>query len=131
LAPAALAVLARYDWPGNVRELKNTMEYVACVAMAQPEEVVEPWHLPERITAPRAAAPASPLADPEPEAEPPEPSPERPKRGRRPLVEELRMLERERMVQALKTSGGVKVRAAELLKMPLRTFTFKCKQYGL
>jgi DNA-binding NtrC family response regulator len=48
-----------------------------------------------------------------------------------PLAEELRELERERMAEALRTTGGVKVRAAELLGMPLRTFTFKCKQYGL
>ena len=29
LAPATLAVLARYDWPGNVRELQNVMAALA------------------------------------------------------------------------------------------------------
>ncbi|MDC0712550.1 sigma 54-interacting transcriptional regulator [Stigmatella sp. ncwal1] len=140
LSPAFLEALGRYDWPGNVRELKNTMGYVAATVA---EETVEPQHLPERILAalrPPArsgSAPAALAAPPPPAPPPPEPrsaeEPPTPVPGRRfaPLAEELRTLERERMVEALRVTGGVKVRAAELIGMPLRTFTLKCKQYGL
>ena len=49
----------------------------------------------------------------------------------RPLAEELRALERRRMVEALHAAGGVQRRAAALLGMPVRTFTCKLAQYGL
>ena len=35
------------------------------------------------------------------------------------------------MTEALAASGGVQVRAAELISMPVRTFTTKMKQYKL
>ncbi len=133
LTPATLEVLGRHGWPGNVRELKNTLEYVAATVV---EAHVEPEHLPERILAalrspeaPVASAPARPVESG------PEVAPEVPARapGRRfaSVSEELRALERERMVEALRATGGVKVRAAELIGMPMRTFALKCKQYGL
>jgi two-component system, NtrC family, response regulator AtoC len=109
---AAMDALARYPWPGNVRELKNEMEYVAATADG---DVVQPWHLSERLTGvtgdPVAAAvPAS---------------------GRRRVADELRDLERRRMAEAIEASGGVQKKAAELIGMPLRTFRMKSKQYGL
>jgi DNA-binding NtrC family response regulator len=136
LSPATLLALGRYGWPGNVRELKNTLDYVAATAV---EPVVEPNHLPERILAalqpPRApVAPVAPaaVAPAQPVAPALESSPEAAPAARRaPLAEELKALERERMVEALRATGGVKVRAAELIGMPLRTFALKCKQYGL
>ena len=35
------------------------------------------------------------------------------------------------MEEALEATGGVQTRAAELIGMPVRTFVFKVKQYGL
>ncbi|SEM24784.1 DNA-binding transcriptional response regulator, NtrC family, contains REC, AAA-type ATPase, and a Fis-type DNA-binding domains [Stigmatella aurantiaca] len=132
LSAACLEALSRYDWPGNVRELKNAMGYVAATVA---EETVEPAHLPERILA-ALQAPArpgvAPAVPPSPVSGPAEGSaPSAPGPRFAPLAEELRTLERERMAEALRATGGVKVRAAELLGMPLRTFTLKCKQYGL
>jgi DNA-binding NtrC family response regulator len=49
----------------------------------------------------------------------------------RPIAEELREIERTRMEEALEATGGVQTRAAELIAMPIRTFAFKLKQYGL
>ena len=46
------------------------------------------------------------------------------------LEDEVRKLEKLRMTQALLV-GGSQAAAAELLKMPLRTFQAKAKQYGL
>jgi two-component system response regulator AtoC len=155
LSPATLALLGRHSWPGNVRELKNTMEYVAA-ALAEEETVVEPWHLPERVSAAREggdaapagralpssgseeapgkigeAAPGGPEGPEGPEGNAAEPSPGLQPRRERSLSEELRALERTRMAEALQATGGVKARAAEFLGMPIRTFTLKCKQYGL
>jgi DNA-binding NtrC family response regulator len=128
LSPATLVLLGRHGWPGNVRELKNTLEYVAATVA---DAVVEPKHLPERILA-ALQPPAAPSAPAQPKEPGVESSPEAaPSTRRAPLAEELKSLERERMVEALRATGGVKVRAAELIGMPLRTFALKCKQYGL
>jgi DNA-binding NtrC family response regulator len=116
LSPAAMQLLAAYAWPGNVRELRNTMEYVATTL---PDAVVEPWHLPERITA-AAKLPTAPATNGE-----------REQPRFLPLSEELRELEIRRMREALEAARGVKSRAAELLGMPMRTFSWKLKQYGI
>ncbi|WP_437971335.1 sigma 54-interacting transcriptional regulator [Sorangium sp. So ce260] len=119
LSEAALAALFAHPFPGNVRELKNAMEYAAATADGS---VIEPWSLPERIAGidlpPRAAA------DP---SAPPAAGPSR----FRPIAEELREIECTRMRQALDAAEGVQKRAAALLGMPVRTFTFKLKQYGI
>jgi len=118
ITAAAMQVLLTYAWPGNVRELKNTMEYVMAAA---PDDNVEPLDLPERLggsatPATIAAVPTDVVAD-----------------GKtfRPIADELKELERKRMAEALAASGGVKTKAAQLIDMPIRTFTLKLKQYKL
>ena len=61
------------------------------------------------------------------QADAPEPTPDE----RPPLAEELKALERARMIEALERAGGVQKHAAALIGMPLRTFSAKLKQYGL
>jgi hypothetical protein len=48
-----------------------------------------------------------------------------------PIADELRALERKRMLQALRVADGVQTRAAEILHMPRRTFVAKMRAYGL
>jgi two-component system response regulator AtoC len=137
VAAAALQQLRSYRWRGNVRELKNTMEFVAAT-LDEWVHVVEPCHLPDGVSDPRllaevtALASAPPPAGTEGEAATPVGTPAAPAARRfRPLAEELRDLERQRMAEALQATGGVQKRAAALLAMPLRTFVMKLKQYGL
>ncbi len=47
--------LTRYAWPGNVRELRNAMERAALLSRG---ELIWPEHLPPRLRAAPAAAPA-------------------------------------------------------------------------
>lgn len=122
IGPAALARLAAQRWAGNVRELEHTMAYAAALADGAR---VEPWHLPEAVLC--RPAPAGPEAPPA--AEPA--CAVRPTSSFRPIAEELQALERRRMTEALHATGGVQRRAAELIGMPVRTFTFKLTQYGL
>jgi DNA-binding NtrC family response regulator len=112
LSTAAQQRLLAMPWPGNVRELKHLMEYLAA---AFDDSVVEPHHLDHR-----GRAPTPPL---ECEAPPGAPF--------RPLADEIRELEQSRITAALTAAGGNQRMAAELLAMPLRTFVFKLKQYGL
>ncbi|WP_301340962.1 sigma 54-interacting transcriptional regulator [Corallococcus carmarthensis] len=118
LSAATMEVLGAHAWPGNVRELKNTVEYAVATS---PGPVVEPSHLPESLRAGTV---------PEPEAPRVEGGTEAPRVFQN-LAEELRTLERQRMVEALEVTGGVQTRAAQLIGMPLRTFAFKLKQHRI
>jgi two-component system response regulator AtoC len=126
LAADTLRALARYAWPGNVRELRNLMDYAAA---AVTEDVLEPHHLPGRVTGLSSSAPSVETAPPPaaPEAPPAEGAP----RTFQPLAEEIRELERRRMEEALQAAEGVQSRAAALIGMPIRTFSFKLKQLGI
>lgn len=116
LSPAALERMHAYGWPGNVRELKHVME---CAAVAVPEPVLLPCHLPERVRCAQAADAGDGEAG----------SP--PARAFRPIQEEMRALERSRIQAALEATGGVQTQAAKLLGMPLRTFIKRMNGYGL
>jgi transcriptional regulator with GAF, ATPase, and Fis domain len=118
ISAGAMDALTSYAWPGNVRELKNEMRFVAATADG---DTLEPWHLSERL----AGAGTAESGD---AAEPPE---REPAARFRPIAEELRDIERRRMIEALSAAGGVQKRAAELIAMPLRTFRMKSKQYGI
>jgi two-component system response regulator AtoC len=132
ISPAALAQLAAHAWPGNVRELEHAMAYAAALVDG---DRVEPWHLPEPAAEPAMQAPDAvrEVADgaDAPALGAPAASPARPPGSFRPIAEELQALERRRMTEALRATGGVQRRAAELIGMPVRTFTFKLTQYGL
>jgi DNA-binding NtrC family response regulator len=123
LSPATLARLGAHAWPGNVRELRNVVDYVAATAG---EATVEPWHLPEGML-----GEAAPVATAVGASAPVQAAVPGPGQGFRPLAEELKSLEQQRMNEALAAAGGVQTRAAELIGMPLRTFVWKLKQYGL
>jgi DNA-binding NtrC family response regulator/pSer/pThr/pTyr-binding forkhead associated (FHA) protein len=113
LGANALAQLSAHLWPGNVRELRNAMATVAA--------------LHEGPTVDEIALGAESVQR-EP---PPAPVPQQARRAFPPIAEELRGLERARMVEALEASGGVQKKAAQLIGMPLRTFVLKARQYGL
>ncbi|MBZ4415450.1 sigma 54-interacting transcriptional regulator [Myxococcus sp. RHSTA-1-4] len=124
LAAGTLHALSRHGWPGNVRELRNLMDYVAAAVTG---DVVEPHHLPARMLGRKGSASgAQPLVEPEPA-----PAPPAGPRPRVPLAQEIRELERRRMQEALAEAEGVQTRAAALIGMPIRTFSFKLKQLGL
>lgn len=106
-----LFLLGQHSWPGNVRELRNVIERAAVLATSP---VLETWMLPPEMRE-RADEPSMPVAPAERES----------------LADELHALERKRIVEALAATDGVQVRAAVLLRMPLRTFQLRVKQYGL
>ena len=100
-------VLARYDWPGNVRELENALERAYVFS---PGPVIEPDALPERV---RHEEP-EPLVKDEP---PPNPS--------------LEVIERAYIEWVLRSEGGNKSRAAEVLGIDPSTLYRKINRYGL
>jgi DNA-binding NtrC family response regulator len=126
LAPAVVQRLTEHRWPGNVRELKNVCDFlVATVGGAR----VEDWHLDDVLGGDVPASP-SPSTGPSPSPSP-SPSPTTVGHVFRPLAEEIEALERTRITDALRATGGNQTRAARAIGMPLRTFLSKLKRYGI
>ena len=118
ISAAAMAQLTAYAWPGNVRELENAME--RAVALERSPEVTSE-SLPESVRGTAAAAPVSTAAagaTPLPDAG-------------FDLEQHVQHIEREYIAEALRRSGGVKVKAAELLGMSFRSFRYYMKKYNL
>lgn len=120
ICASTMSVLVAHGWPGNVRELNNAMEYAAATA---PGPILEPSYLPgslgrawSEVTPPPVSSSPGGGAAP---------------RAFRPLAEEMRELERQRILEALEAARGVQTRAAQLLGMPLRTLSFKLKKYKI
>ena len=146
LSGEAARLLERHAWPGNVRELRHTMERAAVLCR---EAVIEPEHLvlhtaatppSSRPTAPSSRPPvpedAMPLAPAltlpighpraaAPSAASPVEMPERD------IREQVRHFEKERILAALRETGGNQTRAAELLGVSRRTLTNKLGAHGI
>ncbi len=115
ISSESVRLLEAYVWTGNVRELENAIE--RAVALEKGEELSAD-SLPERIVqgveAPLTAN--APL--------------DLPREGID-LQSHIEQVERRMLEAALAQSGGVRTRAAELLKMSYRSFRHYAKKYEL
>ena len=123
ISGAALACLAAYGWPGNVRELENAIE--RAVALERTPAIL-PESLPETV---RGIAGGVLVAPGVANGDGPE-SRGLPEKGFD-LEQHVQHVEREYIAEALRRSGGVKVKAAELLGMSFRSFRYYMKKYNL
>ncbi len=105
LAAEAMDAVMVYEWPGNVRELQNALEHAAVLCRGP---LIEPQHLPERITRRKK----EPLV-----AERNQPNPE------------LDLVERAYIMFVLQAEGGNKTRAAEVLGIDPSTLYRKLSRY--
>ncbi|MFZ5476800.1 MAG: sigma-54-dependent transcriptional regulator [Myxococcota bacterium] len=103
IAPEALAMLGAYPWPGNVRELRNVVE--RAVALCGGGDVGAE-HFADSLRVP-----------------PPDPG-----AG---LQEQLKSIERQRIVDALERHAGNQTRAAEELGISRRTLLHRLDEFGL
>jgi two-component system, NtrC family, response regulator PilR len=115
----AVRRLEVYDWPGNVRELENTLE--RAVALETKKQITLE-SIPERITTFyqdfRSNGHPEPKASLIPE-------------GGVDLEVHINSTERAYLLAALERAGGVRVRAAEMLKMTYRSFRHYAKKHGV
>jgi two-component system response regulator AtoC len=120
LDPALAAALERHSWPGNVRELHNVIRRAVVLADGRP---LTPAHLPASIDATAPAPPAVSLRALAAQGITLD--------GALSLEEEIRALERARIVAALEACGGNQTRAAARLAMPRRTLVSKLAALGI
>jgi Nif-specific regulatory protein len=113
ISSPAMDLIVGYEWPGNVRELENCIERM--VVMAR-REVIAPEDVPLPIS---IYAPTPPLRvlSPEPTVST--------------LPKAVADIERERLLEALRRSGGVQTRAAALLGITPRQLGYKLKKYHI
>ncbi len=109
--PQVLSLLERYPFPGNVRELENLIERAVTLARDRrisvdclPPTVLAP------VEAPAGARIAADGAD---------------------LNELLSEYERALLLEALERTGGIKKRAAALLRVSFRSFRYRLEKLGM
>lgn len=113
VSPNTLAMLENYAWHGNVRELEHTIERAVALERT---DVIQPERLPPHITNYNPDRIRSEFALPEDGID---------------LAAHLDNLEKTYIVEALKQAGGSQTRAAELLKMPVRSIRHLLDKHGI
>jgi transcriptional regulator with PAS, ATPase and Fis domain len=111
LSPGALQILIGYSWPGNIRELKNVLEQASVLAE---KDIVEPRHLPDIIL--RQGSITAALSDINRNIA---------------LNDRLIIMEKEMIINALKMTGGVQVKAANILGINQRSLWHRIKKLNI
>ncbi len=106
ISTPAIDMLMAYHWPGNVRELENIIE--RAVLLAQ-DGVIHGYHLPPTLQTAESSGTASPQT----------------------LQDTLASVEREMIVEALKSNHGVMARAARQLGITERTMGLRVKALAI
>jgi transcriptional regulator with PAS, ATPase and Fis domain len=112
ISAVALQMLVAYSWPGNIRELQNIIESASIIAE---NGYIEPAQLPGKISGALndfAQADIRMTAD-------------------MPLDERLREIEKSMIIEALRKTGGVQVRATELLGINQRSLWHRIKKHNI
>jgi two-component system response regulator PilR (NtrC family) len=103
ISEEALWHLENYDWPGNVRELENAVERAVAL---EPTDQIKPERWPEPVLKYSPMQVRSQFSLPEEGLD---------------LETYVAELEKSFILEALRRTGGNQTRAAELLKMPVRS----------
>jgi DNA-binding NtrC family response regulator len=104
LSAQVSALFFRHDWPGNVRELRNLIERAVIFCEG---DLIDVPAIPEQYQVVAEV------------------------RAERPLEERYQTRGRELILEALQRSGGVKQKAASLLKIDRKTLYRKMKRYHI
>jgi Nif-specific regulatory protein len=106
ISTPAIDMLMSYHWPGNVRELENCIERAVLVSE---DEVIHGYHLPPTLQTAEASGTVP----------------------RGPLQASLDNVERELLVEALKTARGNMARAAQALGISERVIGLRVRKHGI
>jgi two-component system response regulator PilR (NtrC family) len=112
IEPEAMKRLCDYDYPGNVRELENLIERAVTL---EPGTRVTVETLPD-LTPKRRATAAAEAAFPEEGLD---------------LDAAIGDLERDLLLKALERAGGVRKRAAKLLRITFRSLRYRLAKLGI
>ena len=105
ISDEALREMMNYNWPGNVRELRSVMEHVVSMSGLD-KKVIQPDDLPSKIRFRQNEIDLAPET----------------------LNEEVKSLERKKIIEALIRNNGHKGRTAEDLGISRRTLYYKMEE---
>ena len=111
ISPLALQIIAGYSWPGNIRELKNIIERATVLTET---ETIEPAHLPLHVA---GVITADSLHDKSIDS--------------LTVDDRLDEVEKGLIIEALTRTGGVQVKAAEILGINQRSLWHRIKKHGI
>jgi len=111
LSEEALKKMETYEWPGNVRELENAMERAYIL---ETSDELSAQHLPDNVSS--SSRPRTLDTIPEEGID---------------LEGYVASLQRRYLEEALDRTGGVQVKAAELLRMSYRSFRHYMQKHGI
>ena len=106
ISTSALQELIGYSWPGNIRELRNVLEQASILSE---NGVIELHHLPDDLFKKQ-----NPLGET--------------MSDNMPLDTKLELIEKEIIIDALKKTGGIQVRAADILGINQRSLWHRIKK---
>lgn len=115
ISTEAMEILANYDYPGNVRELENMLERTVAL---EGGSTVLPESLPPLVNTPSGRKMASSH-----EIEVTDQGVD--------LDKVMGQIEKELLIKAIHTAGGVKKRAAKLLNITFRSMRYRVEKYNL
>ena len=110
LSPVVSQLLIGFSWPGNIRELKNVLEHASVLVE---KDIIEPHHLPEIINRQNSIYITGNLNE------------------NIALDDRLMIMEKEMILHALKTAGGIQVKAANILGINQRSLWHRIKKYNI
>lgn len=111
----AMEILKKYDYPGNVRELENMLERTVAL---EGGATVLPESLPPLVSTPSGRKMASSH-----EIEVTDDGVD--------LDKVMGQIEKELLIKAIHTAGGVKKKAAKLLSITFRSMRYRVEKYNL
>lgn len=114
IAPSAIQQMERYSWPGNVRELEHTIERAVALERT---DTIQAERLSQQITnydPGRQFGGAAPIPDEGLD-----------------LTSHLDALEKTYLLEALQKTGGNQTRAAELLRLSVRSLRHLLDKHGI
>lgn len=109
LTTAALQILIGHNWTGNIRELKNVMERASIMSE---DGIIDVCHLPENIRQGINFINNS-------------------QKEQLPLDEHINLMEKEMIINALKETSGVQVKAAGILGINQRSLWHRIKKHDI
>ena len=112
ISSVALQMLVAFSWPGNIRELQNTIESASVIAE---NGYIEPAQLPGKITGAFNNPNHTDFKMP----------------ANIPLDDRLQEIEKSMIIEALRKTGGVQVRATELLGINQRSLWHRIKKHNI
>jgi two-component system response regulator PilR (NtrC family) len=115
ISAEAMEILKKYDYPGNVRELENMLERTVAL---EGGATVLPESLPPLVSTPSGRKMASSH-----EIEVTDDGVD--------LDKVMGQIEKELLIKAIHTAGGVKKKAAKLLSITFRSMRYRVEKYNL